>query len=196
MLGRAAGPAFAAWDAYDIYKAERERGQTKQRAAKAALARAGGGWAGSAAGATAGAAIGSAVPVVGTAIGGVVGGIAGYYGGEKVGAALLGASKKDKKWMNWANRATQTGTSANKAQFKTGTKSVIRDKEGKERVGYLAYKDGKPVYKHGNAPKSLQYTSSNPLERLGRTFFPGEYKESDEAARKKRVAQLKASGSK
>ena len=204
VLGRVAGPAFAAWDAYDVYKAERERGQTKERATKAAVAKAGGGalgaWAGAKAGAALGGAIGSIVPGAGTAIGaglgGLAGGVLGYMGGEKIGSAVLGASKKDKDWMKWANRKNQAGTTAADATFKAGNKAIVKDKEGKERVGYLAYKDGKPVYKYANDPKSLQYTSSNPLERLGRTFLPGMYKGKDEEARKRRVAALKASTSK
>ena len=204
LLGRAVGPAFAAWDAYDVYKAERERGQTKERATKAAVAKAGGGalgaWAGAKAGAALGGAIGSIVPGAGTAIGaglgGLAGGVLGYMGGEKIGSAALGASKKDKEWMKWANRKNQAGTAAADATFKSGNKAIVKDKEGKERVGYLAYKNGKPVYKYANDPKSLQYTSSNPLERLGRTFLPGMYKGKDEEARKRRVAALKASTSK
>jgi len=203
-FGRLAGPAFAAWDAYDVYKSERERGQTKERATKAAITKAGGGalgaWAGAKAGAALGGAIGSIVPGAGTAIGaglgGLAGGVLGYMGGEKIGSAVLGASQKDKDWMKWANRKNQAGTTAADATFKSGNKAVIKDKEGKERVGYLAYKDGKEVYKHANDPKSLQYTSSNPLERLGRTFLPGMYKGKDEEERKRRVAALKASTSK
>ena len=49
-------------------------------------------------------------------------------------------------------------------------------------------------YKTGADPSTLAKTSSNPLERIGRTFFPGAYVQSDEAARKKRVAALKAKG--
>ena len=204
VLGRVAGPAFAAWDAYDVYKSERERGQTKERATKAAVTKAGGGalgaWAGAKAGAALGGAIGSIVPGAGTAIGaglgGLAGGVLGYMGGEKIGSAALGASQKDKDWMKWANRKNQAGTTAADATFKAGNKAIVKDKEGKERVGYLAYKDGKPVYKYANDPKSLQYTSSNPLERLGRTFLPGMYKGKDEEARKRRVATLKASTSK
>jgi hypothetical protein len=203
-LGRIAGPAMTAFDAYGAYKAERERGQTKERATKAAIYKAGGGalggWAGAKAGAATGAAIGSLAGPIGTAAGGVIGGlaggIAGYVGGEKIGSAALGASQKDKDWMKWANRKNQAGVTADAAKFKSGNKAVITDKSGKERVGYKAYKDGKEVYKHANDPKSLQYTSSNPLERIGRTFFPGAYKDSDEAARRKKVQSVKATGSK
>ena len=203
-LGRVAGPAFAAWDAYDVYRSERERGQTKERATKAAIAKAGGGWAGSAAGAAAGAKLGGAIgtlagPIgtaVGAGLGGLAGGVLGYMGGEKIGSAVLGASKKDKDWMKWANRKNQTGTAAANVTSRSGNRAIVKDKEGKERVGYLAYKDGKEVFKTANDPKSLQYTSSNPLERLGRTFLPGMYKAKDEEARKNRVAALKASASK
>lgn len=203
-LGKIAGPAFAAWDAYDVYKQERERGQTKDYATKKAIAQAGGGWAGSAAGAAAGAKIGGALgtlagPVgtaIGAGIGGIAGGIAGYAGGAELGKALPGASERDKEWMKWANRKVQAGTTADAAQFKVNNKAVITDKSGKERVGYKAYQGGKEVYKHGADPSSLKYTSSNPLERLGRTFLPGMYKASDEAARQRRVQAVKTAASK
>ena len=211
LLGRALGPAMTAWDAYDSYKAERERGQTKERATKAAIATAGGGalgaWGGAKAGAALGGAIGSIVPGAGTAIGagigGLVGGIGGYMAGSGAGKALLGAIKKDKEWMRMTNRKNQAGTSATATTFKSGNKGIVRDASGKERVGYAAVKDGKTVYKTANDPKSLKYTSSNPLERLGRStadagipfvsdFLKNRYAKSDEAARKRKVAAVKA----
>lgn len=212
LLGRALGPAMTAWDAYDSYKAERERGQTKERATKSAIATAGGGalgaWGGAKAGAAIGGTIGSIVPGAGTAIGagigGLVGGIGGYMVGSGAGKALLGASKKDKKWMSMTNRKNQAGTSATATTFKSGNKGIVRDADGKERVGYAAVKDGKTVYKTANDPKSLKYTSSNPLERLGRStadagipfvsdFLKNRYAKGDEAARKRKVAAVKAS---
>tara|TARA_B100002019_G_scaffold37621_1_gene31470 strand:- start:2141 stop:4231 length:2091 start_codon:yes stop_codon:yes gene_type:complete len=212
LLGRALGPAMTAWDAYDSYKAERERGQTKERATKAAIATAGGGalgaWGGAKAGAAIGGTIGSIVPGAGTAIGagigGLVGGIGGYMAGSGAGKALLGASKKDKEWMSMTNRKNQAGTSATATTFKSGNKGIVRDADGKERVGYAAVKDGKTVYKTANDPKSLKYTSSNPLERLGRStadagipfvsdFLKNRYAKGDEAARKRKVAAVKAS---
>ena len=212
LLGRALGPAMTAWDAYDSYKAERERGQTKERATKSAIATAGGGalgaWGGAKAGAAIGGTIGSIVPGAGTAIGagigGLVGGIGGYMVGSGAGKALLGASKKDKEWMSMTNRKNQAGTSATATTFKSGNKGIVRDADGKERVGYAAVKDGKTVYKTANDPKSLKYTSSNPLERLGRStadagipfvsdFLKNRYAKGDEAARKRKVAAVKAS---
>ena len=212
LLGRALGPAMTAWDAYDSYKAERERGQTKERATKAAIATAGGGalgaWGGAKAGAAIGGTIGSIVPGAGTAIGagigGLIGGIGGYMAGSGAGKALLGASKKDKDWMSMTNRKNQAGTSATATTFKSGNKGIVRDADGKERVGYAAVKDGKTVYKTANDPKSLKYTSSNPLERLGRStadagipfvsdFLKNRYAKGDEAARKRKVAAVKAS---
>ena len=212
LLGRALGPAMTAWDAYDSYKAERERGQTKERATKAAIATAGGGalgaWGGAKAGAAIGGTIGSIVPGAGTAIGagigGLIGGIGGYMAGSGAGKALLGASKKDKEWMSMTNRKNQAGTSATATTFKSGNKGIVRDADGKERVGYAAVKDGKTVYKTANDPKSLKYTSSNPLERLGRStadagipfvsdFLKNRYAKGDEAARKRKVAAVKAS---
>ncbi len=71
----------------------------------------------------------------------------------------------------------------------------MRDKEGRERVGYLAYQNGQAVYKHANDPKSLRYTSTNALERIGRALLPGQYAKSDEAARKTQVAAFKTQAS-
>ena len=207
-LGKVANVGFAAYDAYDVYKQQRDAGQSKEYATKRAIGQAGGGAAGAAAGGKLGAAIGTAIaPGVGTLAGGVLGGIAGYAVGSGAGKALVGASQKDKDWMKWANRKTQTGTAAADAQFKSGNKAVIKDKTGQERVGYKAFKDGKTVYKHANTPQSLRYTSSNPLERLGRTvaqsnlgpvsdWMKSRYAASDAEARKKKIASVKAAASK
>jgi len=110
---------------------------------------------------------------------------------------IAGATKWQKKQMEKINRQNQgAGVSAQQASFKKGDKAIIRDAEGKERIGYAAKltgKDGvtKTVYKHANDPKALRYTSSNPLERIGRALMPGRYAAKDEAARKKRVADFK-----
>jgi len=201
------GAGFAGFDAAQIYRQERDAGQSKEFARKKAIATAAGGWAASEAGAKIGAKIGSRLPgrfgLIGAGIGGLAGGLVGYSVGAEGAKAIVGASQKDKDWMKWANRATQRGTAAKDAQFKSGNKAVIRDKTGKERTGYLAYKGGKEVYKTANAPSSLKYTSSNPLERIGRTvadsnlgpvsgWLKSRYAASDEATRKKKVASLKA----
>lgn len=110
---------------------------------------------------------------------------------------IAGATKWQKKEMEKINRKNQgAGVSAQQASFKKGDKAIIRDAGGKERIGYAAKltgKDGvtKTVYKHANDPKAQRYTSSNPLERIGRALMPGRYAAKDEAARKKRVADFK-----
>ena len=110
---------------------------------------------------------------------------------------IAGATKWQKKEMEKINRQNQgAGVSAQQASFKKGDRAIIRDADGKERIGYAAKltgKDGvtKTVYKHANDPKALRYTSSSPLERIGRALMPGRYAAKDEAARKKRVADFK-----
>ena len=110
---------------------------------------------------------------------------------------IAGATKWQKKEMEKINRKNQgAGVSAQQASFKKGDKAIIRDAGGKERIGYAAKltgKDGvtKTVYKHANDPKAQRYTSSSPLERIGRALMPGRYAAKDEAARKKRVADFK-----
>ena len=110
---------------------------------------------------------------------------------------IAGATKWQKKQMEKINRQNQgAGVSAQQASFKKGDKAIIRDAGGKERIGYAAKltgKDGvtKTVYKHANDPKAQRYTSSSPLERIGRALMPGRYAAKDEAARKKRVADFK-----
>jgi len=207
-LGKLANVGFAAYDAYDVYKQQRKLGQSKEYATKRAISQAGGGAAGAWAGGKAGAALGTAVAgPVGGLVGGVLGGLGGYAVGSGAGKALVGASEKDKQWMRKTNRQIQTGTTADKAQFKTGNKSIITDKTGQERVGYKAFKGGKTVYKHANKPESLRYTSSNPLERLGRTiagsnlgpvsdWMKSRYAASDAAARKKKITSVKTAASK
>ena len=49
-------------------------------------------------------------------------------------------------------------------------------------------------YKAGQGPESLQYDSTNPLERIGRTFFPGAYKESDKLKKAQDLSNLKTRG--
>ena len=205
-LGILSAP-LAGYDAYQEYQKARKEGQSKEYSTKSAIATAGGGFVGAEAGAKLGAKLGSKLGAKGALVGGLVGGALGYAGGSKLGKAALGTSQKDKDWMKWVNRAKQAGTSADSATFKSGNKAIVRDTSGKERVGYLAYKKGKPVYKYGNEPSSLRLTSSNPLERIGRTiaqsnlgpvsdFVKSQYAKSDEATRKKKVAAVKAAASK
>ena len=211
--GRGVGALFnigyGGLQGYDAYKQAIEAGKSRDVALQRGLARGGGTSTGAAIGGSIGKRIGGALgqrirmrpagEFIGDTLGSIVGG---KFGGDAA-TAVMGADKKDKDWMRWANRKVQTGVSAQDARSKTGTTSVIRDASGKERVGYLAYKDGKPVYKTANDPASLKYTSSNPLERIGRTVAYGDYgpvsdwlkaryAAGDDAARRAKVAAQKA----
>ena len=211
--GRGVGALFnlgyGGFEGYTAYKQAIEAGKSRDVALQRGLARGGGTSAGSALGGAIGKRIGGALGSrirlrpAGEFVGDALGSIAGAMVGGDAATAVMGADKKDKDWMRWANRKVQTGVSAQDARSKTGTTSVIRDASGKERVGYLAYKDGKPVYKTANDPSSLKYTSSNPLERIGRTVASGpygpvsdwlkaRYAASDDAVRRAKVAAQKA----
>ena len=80
--------------------------------------------------------------------------------------------------------------------------SVIRDPDNpkRETVGYLVKKTDPKTgqvttgYKAGQGPESLQYDSTNPLERIGRTFFPGAYKEHDRRQKAKDLTNVKTRG--
>ena len=206
-----AGPLSMAGDAlygglvgYDAYQKAKERGQSDAYAYKQAAAQGGTTAAASALGGAVGRRIGARFPgwtkALAIPAGDFIGSAAAGYLGQTASQGIVGASKSDKDWMQWANRSVQQGTAPKNATSRTGSRAVVRDANNKERVGYLAYKDGKPVYKHGNDPSSLQYTSSNPLERIGRTigssdslgpvsnWFKGYYSRKDEATRKRDVA--------
>ena len=141
-------------------------------------------------------------------VGDILGSSIGGYVAQTASPGIVGASKSDKKWMQWANRSVQQGTPTQSATSKSGNRAIVRDAKGKERVGYRAYKGGKAVYKHGNDPSSLQYTSSNPLERIGRTvgssgglgpvsdLIKGYYSRKDTATRTANVAAQRSRASK
>lgn len=215
------GPLSMASDAlygglvgYDAYKKAKARGQSDAYAYKQAATQGGTTAAASAAGSALGRKIGSKLPgpgwvkALGIGAGDWIGGATGGYLGQTASPGIVGASKSDKKWMKWANRSVQQGTPAQSATSKSGNRAIVRDAKGKERVGYRAYKDGKTVYKHGNDPSSLQYTSSNPLERIGRTvgssgglgpvsdWVKGYYSRKDTATRKANVAAQRSRASK
>ena len=188
---------------YDAYQKAKQRGQSDAYAFKQAGVQGGSTAVASALGGATGRRIGAKFPgwtkALAIPAGDIIGsGVAGYLA-QKGSPGIMGASKSDKKWMQWANRSVQQGTAAKNATSKVGTRAVVRDAQGKERVGYLAYKDGKPVYKHGNDPSSLQYTSSDPLERVGRTIgssdipfvsnvLKGYYSRKDDQTRRANVA--------
>ena len=197
---------------YDAYQKAKARGQTDAYAYKQAAAQGGTVATASAAGGAVGRKLGSKAPgwtkMIAAPAGDIIGSAVGGYLAQTASPGIVGASKSDKKWMKWANRSVQQGTPAQSATSKSGNRAIVRDAKGKERVGYRAYKDGKTVYKHGNDPSSLQYTSSNPLERIGRTvgssgglgpisdLVKGYYSRKDTATRKANVAAQRSRASK
>jgi hypothetical protein len=72
-------------------------------------------------------------------------------------------------------------------------KTGVVQRGGQSTAGYLAYKGGKAVYKAGPSAQSLAKTSSNPLERIGRSLFAGAYKKSDAAAAAKKLSTARQS---
>ncbi len=72
-----------------------------------------------------------------------------------------------------------TGSGPQRKTVELAKTSVVTDpKTGKQEVGNLAFQGGKAVYKRADT-KSLAQTSSNPLERIGRTIAAGAYKDND-----------------
>jgi hypothetical protein len=213
------GPLSVAGDAlyggvvgYDAYQKAKARGQTDAYAYKQTAAQGGTVATASAAGGAFGRKIGSKAPgwskMIAAPVGDILGSSIGGYVAQTASPGIVGASKSDKKWMQWANRSVQQGTPTQSATSKSGNRAIVRDAKGKERVGYRAYKGGKAVYKHGNDPSSLQYTSSNPLERIGRTvgssgglgpvsdLIKGYYSRKDTATRTANVAAQRSRASK
>jgi hypothetical protein len=213
------GPLSVAGDAlyggvvgYDAYQKAKARGQTDAYAYKQAAAQGGTVATAGAAGGAFGRKIGSKAPgwskMIAAPVGDILGSSIGGYVAQTASPGIVGASKSDKKWMQWANRSVQQGTPTQSATSKSGNRAIVRDAKGKERVGYRAYKGGKAVYKHGNDPSSLQYTSSNPLERIGRTvgssgglgpvsdLIKGYYSRKDTATRTANVAAQRSRASK
>ena len=193
-LGKIAGPASAALDVAD----ERSKGSGWARSlAKGAVVAAGGALGGAA---------GSALPGPGT----VAGAVGGSMAASKAFDVAAGANAKERKAIATANRQGQSGgaikgvggnttfdtkkntiTSGGKTA-QLGKTSVITGPGGKQEVGNLAYKGGKAVYKRSDT-KSLAQTSSNPLERIGRSLFAGAYKQSDAANAAKKLATARQS---
>lgn len=158
--------------------------------------------AGSVLGGLAGGAAGTAVaPGAGTAIGGYAGQAAGGELASRAFDTAAGANAVERKGIATANRQGQsggaikgiggkttfdtkqntitTGTGPQRKTAQLGKTSVVTDpKTGKQEVGNLAYKNGQAVYKRSDT-NSLAQTSSNPLERIGRSLFAGAYKAND-----------------
>ena len=152
------------------------------------------------------------VSALGVNLGGAVGADLASKGAEKAFDAtydtVAGASDWQKKQMAAANRRVQgAGTSTQSASFKSGNRAIVRDSSGRERIGYKAVKTGPDgtkttTYKHGSDPKALRYTSSNPLERMGRGIGDSNvpwlsgalkkyYSNKDETNRQRRVSNFK-----
>jgi len=175
--------------------AERQKGSGWLRsAAKAATVAAGG-----ALGATAG------------SVAGPVGSIAGGYGGavaaDKAFDAIAGKNAKERKAAAVMNRQRQYGKKivgvggetkfdTKKNTITTGGRtvklantSVVTDPTtGKKEVGYLAYKDGKAVYKRGQAAG----TNDGVLGRLKRWIDPKGAAKRDAAANAAKLKQAQA----
>ena len=175
--------------------------------------------AGTALGGLAGGAAGSVAGPVGTAVGGYAGQAAGAAAAGKAFDTVAGANAAERKAMATSNRQRQAGgglagiggkTTFSKGKGGTGfmstgsgsqrktvqldKTSVVKDpKTGKAEVGHLAFKGGKAVYKRAADPSTLAKTSSNPLERVGRSLFAGAYKKSDEQARQAKLKTAAAS---
>lgn len=188
-----AGPVGSAIEAGLAYKQQRAKGSGRLRSAGAGAASVAGGSLGG---------------IVGSAVAGPVGGLVGYglgsYAGQKAFDVAAGANAKERAAMAQINRERQAGksivgtggrttfSSKGKDVFmSTGTPgarktvqlaktSVVKDPvTGKSEVGYLAKQGGQAVYKRGADPSTLAKTSTNWLERVGRTVAPGAYKQHD-----------------
>ena len=188
-----AGPVGSAIEAGLAYKQQRAKGSGRLRSAGAGAASVAGGSLGG---------------IVGSAVAGPVGGLVGYglgsYAGQKAFDVAAGANAKERAAMAQINRERQAGksivgtggrttfSSKGKDVFmSTGTPgarktvqlaktSVVKDPvTGKSEVGYLAKQGGQAVYKRGADPSTLAKTSTNWLERVGRTIAPGAYKQHD-----------------
>ena len=197
--GRLIGPASAALDVAD----ERAKGSGWLRSlAKGATV-------------AAGSALGGAAGTAGGPVGTFAGATGGAIAASKAFDTVAGANAVERKAIATANRKGQsggaikgiggkttfdtqrntitTGTGAQRRTAQLGKTSVVTDpKTGKQEVGNLAYQGGKAVYKRSDT-KSLAQTSSNPLERIGRSLFAGAYKQSDAANAAKKLATARQS---
>lgn len=215
---KALGVAGAALEGGIEYKSQRDKGRTRAGALGGASSAVGGGLVGAKAGALTGAKLGSVLGPKGAAAGAVIGGIGGYVAGSGLGKktfdTVAGATGKEKAAMATANRQKQAGTAVKgiggkttfdtkKNTITTGSgsqrktvglsKTGVVQRGGQSVAGNLAYKGGKAVYKAGPSAQSLAKTSSNPLERVGRSLFAGAYKKSDAANAAKKLATARSS---
>ncbi len=221
-LGRLAGPLGVAADVGLETMDQKSRGRKTSSALAMGATKAAGGLVGAKAGAATGAAIGSLAGPLGTAIGAGVGGVGGYLAGSgiagKASETVAGATGKEKAAMATANRQKQAGTAIKGiggqttfSQKKPGGPAFMSTGSGSQRktvqlaktgvvqrgaqstAGHLAFKGGKAVYKAGPSAQSLAKTSSNPLERVGRTLFAGAYKKHDAAKAQQALVKARQS---
>ena len=204
LAGRGAQVAAAGMDYYVGSRDAKSRGAGTTRQVLRGLSRAAGGVVGGTVGAGTGAFLGTAggaftgpgALVTGTA-GAFTGGAAGSQLGSRVAdqafQTVAGATDAEKKLMRQRKRQSQINMYGQgpKTQARTGNTAIVTGRDGKQRVGYLSYKDGKPVYTAPNAPSTLRYTSSNPIERIGRSlpFLQGYYANKDERSRQNDIAK-------
>ncbi len=213
-LGRAAYGLEAGLEAMD----QKARGRKTGSALAMGATKAAGGWAGMKAGVAAGGKLGSVLGPKGAAVGALVGGTAGYLAGsgiaKKASETVAGATGKEKAAMATANRQRQAGTAikgiggkttfdTKKNTMTTGTgsqrktvglaKTGVVQRGGQSVAGNLAYKGGQAVYKAGPSAQSLAKTSSNPLERVGRSLFAGAYKKHDAAKAQQALTKARQS---
>ena len=212
VAGRGAQAVAFGMDAAQGYGDAKRRGADNVRATARGLVRGAGSLAGGTVGALGGAFAGTAGGSF-TGPGAVVTGALGAYGGGTAGSMMggeladkafqtvAGATDAEKQLMRKRKRDSQVDVYGRGPQYTNarGGKAIVKDPTtGKARVGYLSYKDGKPVYTAPNDPSTLRYTSSNPLERVGRTLgqsgIPGlgnwlntYYSQKDEKARIRNV---------
>ncbi len=198
VAGKILGPAAAALDVAD----EKAKGSGWARSLAKGAAVAAGGALGGAAGSVAGPA------------GSIGGSVAGSMAASKAFDVAAGANAKERKAMATANRQRQAGTAikgiggptsfdTKKNTMTTGSgsqrktvglaKTGVVQRGGQSTAGHLAYKGGKAVYKAGPSAQSLAKTSSNPLERIGRSLFAGAYKQHDAAKAKQALAKARQS---
>ena len=218
-LGKLAGPLGVAADVGLETMDQKSRGRKTGSALAMGATKATGGLIGAKAGAATGAAIGSLAGPIGTAVGAGVGGIGGYLAGSgiagKASETVAGATGKEKAAMATANRQRQagsalkgiggkttfdnkkgtmtTGVGPQRKTVKLANTSVITGPGGKEGVGYRATKNGQTVYKAGPDPSTLAKTSTNWLERVGRTVAKGAYKAHDAKVAAKKLATARQS---
>jgi hypothetical protein len=221
-LGKLAGPLGVAADVGLETMDQKSRGRKTGSALAMGATKAAGGLAGAKAGALTGAKFGSVLGPKGAAVGAAVGGLGGYLAGSgiagKASETIAGATGKEKAAMATANRQKQAGTavkgiggSTSFSQKKPGgpafmstgsgaqrktvqlAKTGVVQRGGQSVAGNLAFKGGKAVYKAGPSAQSLAKTSSNPLERVGRSLFAGAYKAHDAKQAAKKLATARAS---